>query len=392
MIVAIIAGYAPSLIGFRGPLLQALVLAGHDVYACAAEDDSGVTSTLRNWGIVYRAMPLQRAGLDPLRDWSYHRVLRNWLAKIGAEVVIPYTHKPVVYAALAVQSLPNSPRVYPLITGLGFVFIGSVLKARIAKWVMTMLYRQASKHFSGVFFQNPDDLELFRALRLIRSETRRLVVRGSGIELSEFAHEFPYTSFQLSATKFLLIARLLGDKGIREYVEAARLIRAAHPVIEFHLVGPTDPNPAAISIEEVMVWQREGTIIYHGSQSDVRPILRECTVYVLPSYREGTPRTVLEAMATGRAVITTDAPGCRETVFNAAIADNNGVRIGENGMLVPVKSIDALVAAMMRFIKEPCLAETMGLAGRRLAEEHYDVHKVNQQMLEFMGLVPRVSD
>jgi glycosyltransferase involved in cell wall biosynthesis len=189
-----------------------------------------------------------------------------------------------------------------------------------------------------------------------------------------------------SGGRFLLIARLLGDKGIREYASAAKEIRKILPAAEFHLVGPFDPNPATISKEELESWQRDGVIIYHGAQDDVRPFLRACTVYVLPSYREGTPRTVLEAMATGRPIITTDAAGCRETIFEPGLPDSAGIRQGRNGFLVPVRSIGGLVAAMQRFIDDPRLAVSMGAEGRRLAQQYYDVHRVNLQMMEFMDL------
>jgi len=175
--------------------------------------------------------------------------------------------------------------------------------------------------------------------------------------------------------RFLLIARLLRDKGIREYAEAAAHLRQAHPDAEFHLVGPHDSNPEAIGEAEVLAWQRAGQIIWHGRLDDVRPAIAAAGVYVLPSYREGTPRSVLEAMSMGRPVITTDAPGCRETVED-----------GVNGYLVPVRDADALAAAMERFLVDPDLVRRMGARSRAIAVEKYDVHKVNAVMLEAMGL------
>jgi len=389
--VLVVGGYAPSLVNFRGPILQSLRAAGHKVVATAAEDDAGIKKTLAEWGVCYHCVPLQRAGINPINDRRYLNGLWRLMEREQPDIVLAYTHKPVVYSALASARLARPPRVYPLITGLGFVFIGNGFKPWIARQVLKLLYRRASRHFAGVFFQNPDDQELFHKLGLVRPETPQRIVRGSGIDLSVFSYELLTPNAQHSTPRFLLIARLLGDKGIREYVASARQIKTTHPQVEFHLVGPNDPNPAAIPLSEVEVWQREGTIIYHGLQSDVRPFLRACTVYVLPSYREGTPRTVLEAMATGRAVITTDAPGCRETVFDAASPDEGGVRAGRNGFLVPVKSIEALTAAMRRFIDDPSLAARMGTEGRCLAEEHYDVHQVNRQMMEFMTLTSQLT-
>jgi glycosyltransferase involved in cell wall biosynthesis len=174
---------------------------------------------------------------------------------------------------------------------------------------------------------------------------------------------------------FLLIARLIGDKGIREFVQAAQLIQRSYPDCRFLLVGGLDSNPDAISQIELDDWIHNGMVEYLGRLDDVRPAIARASVYVLPSYREGTPRSVLEAMAMGRAIITTDAPGCRETVID-----------GENGFLVPVKSVDALVDAMTRFIEDPDLAVRMGKRSREIAEEKYDVHKVNAVMLKEMGI------
>jgi glycosyltransferase involved in cell wall biosynthesis len=174
---------------------------------------------------------------------------------------------------------------------------------------------------------------------------------------------------------FLLIARFLGDKGVREYSQAAQRIRALYPQAQFSLVGWIDENPDAIAQAELDAWIKADTLNYLGRLTDVRQALASCNVFVLPSYREGIPRTVLEAMAMGRAVITTDAPGCRETVID-----------GDNGFLVPIQSVKALADAMARFITDPTLAERMGQRGRQLAEDKYDVHKVNAVMLEEMGL------
>ncbi len=186
----------------------------------------------------------------------------------------------------------------------------------------------------------------------------------------------PNSCWQIgAATTFLLIARLLGDKGVREYVEAVRRIKARYPDVVFRLVGWIDENPNAIREQELNDWVSEGVVEYLGRLSDVRPAIADCTVYVLPSYREGTPRTVLEAMAMGRPIITTDAPGCRETVVD-----------GENGFLVPVKAVDELVSAMEKFVLFPGLVEKMGRRSREIAEAKYDVNAVNAVMLREMGI------
>jgi glycosyltransferase involved in cell wall biosynthesis len=221
-----------------------------------------------------------------------------------------------------------------------------------------------------VFFQNPDDEALFRSLGILQRGRASTVLNGSGVDISM------YTVTTLPETPhFLLIARLLGDKGVREYVYAAREVKAKQPTAVFSLVGWIDDNPDAVNQQELDSWIEEGIVNYKGKLADVRPAINACSVYVLPSYREGTPRTVLEAMAMGRPVITTDAPGCRETVVH-----------GDNGFLVPVKSVPELVEVMLQLIERPELVRKMGARSRQIAEQKYDVHKVNVHMLTEMGI------
>ena len=195
-------------------------------------------------------------------------------------------------------------------------------------------------------------------------------MNGSGVDVAEYS-----VAPLPDKPCFLLIARLLGDKGVREYAQAAQLVKAVYPQAVFRLVGWIDDNPDAITQRELDQWVDSGLLDFLGRLHDVRPAISDCSVYVLPSYREGTPRTVLEAMAMGRAVITTDAPGCRETVVD-----------GDNGFLVPVNDVNALADAMIKMIDTPGLAASLGERSRRIAEEKYDVHKVNTAMLEGMGI------
>lgn len=204
-----------------------------------------------------------------------------------------------------------------------------------------------------------------------------MVVNGSGVNVADFnVLPLPVTVDQKVKISFLLIARLLVDKGIREYAEAAKIIKHKYPYVEFNLVGWIDENPSAIDQQELDQWVASNTLNYWGKLSDVRPAIAESSVYVLPSYREGTPRTVLEAMAMGRAIITTDAPGCRETVIN-----------GDNGFLVEVKSVESLVKAMEKLILQPELITQMGIRSREIALHKYDVHQVNAHMMQEMGLI-----
>lgn len=227
-----------------------------------------------------------------------------------------------------------------------------------------------------VFFQNPDDQMLFKKMGILKDSVSSFVVNGSGVNVFEYAVKpFP-TNNNLPTPKFLLIARLLGDKGIREYAQAAKIIKNKHPQIQFDLVGWIDDNPNAIRQDELDGWISEGLFHYWGKLSDVKPAIAASSIYVLPSYREGTPRTVLEAMAMGRPIITTNAPGCRETVID-----------GYNGYLIPIKSVSELANAMEKFILNPELIYKMGAASRKFAEEKFDVNAVNQTMLSEMGIL-----
>ena len=372
--VLVLAGFHKSLVNFRGPLIKALCGAGLEVHAAAPGllSNTEVLKELRGWGIICHNAPLQRAGLNPVKDLLSFFKLLSLMQKIHPTFVLSYTIKPVIYGTLAAW-LTRVPHRTALITGLGYAFsTESSLKGRLIRRVGRSLYSLALRRAELVFLQNPDDESLLRKMNMIPAHIRTVVVNGSGID----ADKFQCAPMPKSEVSFLLIARLLGAKGVREYVEAAKIIRGKYPRVLFRLVGGLDDNPDSVSETEVQQWQEEGIIDYLGSLDDVRPAIENASVYVLPSYYpEGTPRTILEAMAMGRAVITTDSPGCRETVVD-----------GENGFLVPIKSVQGLYQAMQKFIDTPELIPQMGKRSREIAEEKYDVHKVNEVMLQAMGI------
>lgn len=359
----VIGGYAPSLLNFRGPLLQALVERGHEVLACAPDMSEPVREGLDRMGVRHLEIPLVRAGLSPLQDWQTLKFLRNLFNQEDPDHILAYTAKPVIYASLAAA---GKFRVHAMITGLGYAFGNLNARQMLVGTVVRQLYRRALARVQGVFFQNPDDRELFRQLKLLPSGLKVTMINGSGVDL-EFFQPRPLPAEPV----FLLIARLLADKGIREYYEAARAIKQDWPNARFLLAGWMDPNPMNVQPDELERWQQSGVIEYLGNLDDVRPAYAACRVYVLPSYREGTPRTVLEAMAVGRPVITTDAPGCRETVID-----------GVNGVLVPVKDVASLRQAMVRFLESPGLADDMAAASIHRVRERYDVHQVNQVIID----------
>ncbi|HAY5568776.1 glycosyltransferase family 4 protein [Acinetobacter lwoffii] len=374
-----ISSFLPSVLNFRGKLLEAISAHGYEIHIMTPEfaNFPEEMQKLQSLGYHLHEIPMQRTGTNPLADLKLLKNLYQQIRHIRPDYVLSYTIKPVIYGTLA-SWLAKVPHRFALITGLGYAFqnVESGKRSLFQKMVHG-LYAQTLKHSDKVFFQNPDDLKLFQDMHLLEVNKPAVVVNGSGVNVQDFdVMDLPKNAEGQVKASFLLIARLLGDKGVREYAESARIIKAQYPEAEFHLIGWIDDNPSAISQAELDAWIADGRLKYWGKLSDVRLAIAESSVYVLPSYREGTPRTVLEAMAMGRAVITTDAPGCRETVSN-----------GVNGYLVGVKSVDDLVQAMQYFIEDPKLIESMGQRSREIALNKYDVHQVNQHMLTEMQLI-----
>lgn len=304
--------------------------------------------------------------------WGLYRLMR----RLRPDLVLAYTIKPVIWGMIAAW-MARVPQRVALITGLGYAFGGgdggdNRGKRGLVRKVVGWLCGFALGRAGMVVFQNPDDPADLRRWGILRAGARIAVVNGSGVDARAFAP----ADLPPGAPHFLLIARLLGDKGIREYAAAAGLLRSRYPGAEFHLVGPIDSNPEAITHAELDAWQRAGDLVWQGPLADVRPAIAGAHVFVLPSfYREGLPRTILEAMSMGRPIITTNAPGCRETV-----------REGENGYLVPMRNAPALAEAMERFLREPGRIAAMGAQSRQIALERFEVRKVNAQMLAAMGL------
>lgn len=376
----IIASSVPAILNFRGELLLALQEAGFEIHIAAPEFTSypAELEKLHSLGYKVHNIFMQRTGTNPAADAQTFLALYRLMRDIKPDYMMGYTIKPVIYGLLAAK-FAHVPHRFALITGLGFAFQGvdeqGYRKSHLQK-IMHKLYSLALVSTHKIFFQNPDDEALFKSMGIVKPTASTKVVNGSGVDLSEYSVQPFHTVDDSPIPRFLLIARLLGDKGLREYAQAARLIKAKYPQAQFDLVGSIDSNPSAISQNELDSWLEEELFNYWGRLSDVRPAIAASAVYVLPSYREGTPRTVLEAMAMGRPIITTDAPGCRETVID-----------GYNGYLVPVKAVEELAAAMECFIVNPELIVQMGSASRQLVEDKFDVHSVNRIMLKEMDIL-----
>jgi glycosyltransferase involved in cell wall biosynthesis len=374
MAKVIVFGSLPeSLINFRGTLLEVMVSLGHEVHAISMSADSLVAKRLSDMGVKYHAIPVQRTGLNPLKDMSGLFVLFQIFRRIRPDYVLAYTIKPVIYGGLVAKLF--RVRFYAMITGMGYAFNDKSLKGRLIGALVRILFRLSLSNSKCVLFHNENDLKVFQKACMLSLQDRYAIIKGSGVDLDYFTPQ-PYPK----KISFLMIARLLEDKGVYEYVEAARQLKRNHPHLQFRLAGWIDENPKAISRTELEKWVYDGVIDYLGYLDDVRPAIADSSVYVLPSYHEGLPRTVLEAMAMARPVITTDVPGCRDTVID-----------GETGYLVRVRDAGAICSAMERFLENPGLVPDMGAEGLRFARDVFDVRGINQRILETMELVSETS-
>jgi len=374
MRIVVIGGWAPSLIKFRGPLLAALVARGHEVIAMAPERPGGepeVRAGLEALGVQFAPIELQRAAIDPIGDARALGGLVRRLRALGPDLVLGYTIKPVIYGSIAAR-LAGVPRRAAMITGMGSALTQvHTAKQRVVAGLARALYRAGLAQCQVVIFQNSDDRDELARAGAVPGRARIAIVRGSGVDLAHYAP----SPLPPGPPVFLFLGRLLRDKGIAEYVAAARAVRARHPDATCRIAGWLDPNPQSLSRGELDAMVAEGAVEYLGAPDDVRPHLAAAHALVLPSYREGTPRSVLEAMSMNRAVITTDAPGCRETVID-----------GESGLLVPVGDAGALAAAMMRLAGARDLLERLATAGHARAVELYDARKVAASVLAALDL------
>jgi len=378
MKTVVIASLAYSLVNFRGRLLAAMVANGHEVVACAPDHDPEIEARLKAMGIDYRVMPMARTGLNPFVDIVTLLWLIRCFWRERPTIVLAYTQKPIIYGGIASRFFGNI-RFFAMVSGLGHVYSES--QSRLLPYVrrvVSLLYRQALGKAKAVFVFNSDDRGEMLRHHIIDQDCRVIQVPGSGVDLAHYAQQ-PQPE---GAPVFLMIARLLRNKGLLEYVEAAKIVRAARPDVRFRLLGPLDENPAAISRDTIAQWQAEGVIDYLGETRDVRPYLAEASLFVLPSwYREGLPRTILEAMAVGRGVITTDMPGCREPIEQ-----------GVNGFIVTPRDAQALADAMLGAIASPELPSRLGEAARKTVETRFSVERVNALLLGTMEMDRQAVD
>lgn len=362
--VSVVSRCSWTLYNFRRALLHRIVAAGGQVVALGGCGD-GFDRRLREEGIDVRHVPVSRAGINPAADLHLLFVLIHMFRKMQPQIVHAFTVKPSVYATIA-AAVAGVPVRVVTITGLGHAFTTA---PRLVRFVVAFLYRTALSRADVVFFQNREDRDLFVARGLVDVHVTRLTA-GSGVDLARFAPQ-PLPSQGGKRPGFLMISRLLKEKGVREYLAAAERLKAKYPDVEFRLLGGTDSrNPSSLTGAEVDALRRSTSVEWIDEVDDVRPFIRDADVVLLPSYREGLPRSLLEAAAMGRALVATNVPGCRDVVQDQY-----------NGLLVPVANVDSLAQAMERLIERPEDVAVFGGRARKRAEEQFDERVVIEQTL-----------
>lgn len=346
--------------------------AGYDVLVAAREGKSA--DAIRALGLRFAPLPFERGSLNPLVEVATLRAIQRLYAEEKPDLVHHVGLKPIIYGTLAAHKaqIVNAP------VGMGYVFTSERLLARLLRpLVGTALRLLLNPAASRVVFENRDDFAASIEGRMVRRDAA-VLIRGAGVDTRRFV-PVPEPA---GPVRVVLVGRMLRDKGIIEFVEAARRLRSARSEIEFILVGTPDPqNHTSLSETEIDTWVREGLVSWLGFRANIAGVMADSHIVVLPSYREGLPKVLLEAMACGRAVVTTDVPGCREAVQH-----------GDNGLLVPARDAGALADAIARLARDPELRRRLGAAGRRKAETEFSSEKVTGETLDlYAEMLPRVG-
>ncbi|HUH60603.1 MAG TPA: glycosyltransferase family 4 protein [Candidimonas sp.] len=349
----------------RLPLALGAMEAGFEVHV-ATMDGPSVPRIVAH-GLTHHVIPMTRSGKHPLQE--LHSIYAIWrlFRRLRPAAVHAVTIKPVLYGGIAAR-LAGVPAYIAAISGLGFVFSRPGQRLDLLRWAATALYKLALGHpNSRVIFQNHNDRDVLHQAHVVRLD-QTVLIRGSGVDLAAF----PAKAEPEGPPVAIMVARLLVDKGVREFVQAARL-SAGHPSgLRWMLVGSPDPgNPASITEDEYALWRGDKAVECLGERSDIAELYAQSHIVVLPSYREGLPKSLVEAAACGRAVVTTDVPGCRDAI-----------EPGVSGLLVPPRNVPALAHAVLRLADDPAMRVQMGEAGRRLAEQAFDVDKIAHAHVE----------
>lgn len=370
MKVMILSNQTRSMLNFWSVLIREIKALGHEVVACAPPGDEESDRALEAMGVAVIHYPLDRKGLNPIRDAQSLLALRSIFLERKPDLLFATTIKPVIYGCIA-AGLARVPKIYATITGLGYAFEADTLFKKGINLLSSFLYRQALSRVNGIFFQNRDDVKVFEKAGILSPASKIFMARGTGVDIERFAT----APIPPTPVKFLMIGRLLEAKGLNEYARAAAILQKRWPDAEFQLLGQPETGVGSVPLSRIKAWQMEGFIDYLGECRDVRPYIAQSHVIVLPSWREGTPTAIMEAMSMGRPCVVSDAPGCREVVKEDV-----------NGFLVPVRDAEALALAMEKFLLEPGLIVQMGAKSREMAVDEFDASRVAAKITSDMGL------
>lgn len=369
--ILIVGATSWSIVNFRGDLIKALIINGFSVFTAVDKYEDNHFDLLSTMGVTPLTVRLQRTGMNPLKDLTTIGDLKKIITKHHIELVIPYTIKPVIYSSIAARK--TKTKVISLITGLGFSFSGLNFKSKILQFLNEILYKRYVTKNEVIIFQNKDDYQLFLDRNILNKNHKVAIVSGSGVNLDKFSAK-NYPENPNETVSFLIVARLIKEKGIGLFIQAAKILKEKYPYTSFHVIGSAETSPSAIKLEELNAFNEQGILIYHGEQINIPEHLEQKDVYVLPSfYREGIPRSILEALAVGLPIITTDSPGCRETVLTK-----------ENGFLIAPNNLDELLNAMEYFILNTDKIAQMGKKSRIYAENRFDVNIINKEIVELV--------
>lgn len=374
--IIIIGTVASSLYTFRKDLILSLLAKSYTVYAFTSDSNEAELTKIAQLGAIPTHYELSRGGLNPYEDLSNTISLYQKIKKIQPDIVLSYFIKPAIYGTLAAK-LAKVPKKIAMIEGLGFAFTeqpeGYSKKAEIVQRVQVSLFKLALPFADKIIFLNPDDVKDLLYTHNIPVRHYE-VLGGIGLKLDDYPYQ-PVNP-RNNKTNFLFIGRLLKEKGIFDFIEAAKVVKQQYPKAKFTVLGNIDAdNPGALHADQVQELVATGVIDYPGQVANVVDWIADSHVFVLPSYREGVPRSTQEAMAVGRAVITTDVPGCRETVID-----------GKNGFIVPKWNPQALAEKMVHFIENPEQIQVMGEESYKIAQEKFDARKVNERLLKILGV------